>query len=155
MVYSIKFKLKVLSLEHTLKNSVQFSSVTQSWLTLCDPCGLWPARLLCPWDFPGQNTGVGCHFLLQRIFLAQGSNPGLPHSRQTIYHLSYQGRPVSFPLTIDVYQIMFCTLKVKVKVVQSCLTLCNPIDSSPPGSPTPGILQARMLEWVAISFSNA
>ena len=39
--------------------------------------------------------------------------------------------------------------------LQSCLTLCNPIDSSPPGSAVPGILQARILEWVAISFSNA
>ena len=38
---------------------------------------------------------------------------------------------------------------------QSCLTLCDPIDGSPPGSPVPGILQARTLEWVAISFSNA
>ena len=41
------------------------------------------------------------------------------------------------------------------KLRQSCPTLCNPIDSSPPGSPVPGILQARTLEWVAISFSNA
>ena len=41
------------------------------------------------------------------------------------------------------------------KLLQLCLTLCNPIDSSPPGSPIPGILQARTLEWVAISFSNA
>jgi len=38
---------------------------------------------------------------------------------------------------------------------QSCLTLCDPMDSSPPGSPVPGIVQARILEWVAISFSNA
>ena len=41
------------------------------------------------------------------------------------------------------------------KSLQSCLTLCNPIDGSPPVSPVPGILQARTLEWVAISFSNA
>ena len=41
------------------------------------------------------------------------------------------------------------------KSLQSCLTLCDPIDSSPAGSPIPGILQARTLEWVAISFSNA
>ena len=40
------------------------------------------------------------------------------------------------------------------KSLQSCLTLCDPIDGSPPGSPIPGILQARTLEWVAISFSN-
>ena len=41
------------------------------------------------------------------------------------------------------------------KLLQSCPTLCNPIDSSPPGSPVPGILQVRTLEWVAMSFSNA
>ena len=41
------------------------------------------------------------------------------------------------------------------KSLQSCLTLCDPIDGSPPGFPVPGILQARTLEWVAISFSNA
>ena len=41
------------------------------------------------------------------------------------------------------------------KSLQSCLTLCDPIDGSLPGSPVPGILQARTLEWVAISFSNA
>ena len=41
------------------------------------------------------------------------------------------------------------------KSLQSCLTLCNPRDGSPPGSPVPGILQARTLEWVAVSFSNA
>ena len=41
------------------------------------------------------------------------------------------------------------------KSLQSCPTLCDPIDGSPPGSAVPGILQARMLEWVAISFSNA
>ena len=41
------------------------------------------------------------------------------------------------------------------KLLQSCPTLCDPIDGSPPGSPVPGILQARTLEWVAISFSHA
>ena len=44
---------------------------------------------------------------------------------------------------------------VAAKSLQLCLTLCDPIDGSPPGSPIPGILQARTLEWVAISFSNA
>ena len=55
------------------------------------PHGLYPTRLLCPWTFPGKSTGVGCHFLLQGIFSTQGSNPGLPHCRQTLYHLSHQG----------------------------------------------------------------
>ena len=58
----------------------------------CDP---WTVahRLLSPWDFPGMNTGVGCHFLLQGIFLIQGSNPALLHCRQTLYCASYQGAP--------------------------------------------------------------
>ena len=43
---------------------------------------------------------------------------------------------------------------IAAKSLQSCLTLCDPIDGSPPGSPVPGILQAKTLEWVAISFSN-
>ena len=47
------------------------------------------------------------------------------------------------------------TAATAAALLQSCLTLCNPIDGSPPGSPVPGILQARTLEWVAISFSNA
>ena len=48
------------------------------------PHRLQPTRLLCPWDFPGKNTGVGSHFLLQGVFPMQGSNPGLPHWRQTL-----------------------------------------------------------------------
>ena len=49
----------------------------------------------------------------------------------------------------------FAAAAAAAKSLQSCPTLCNPIDGSPPGSPIPGILQARTLEWVAISFSNA
>ena len=45
--------------------------------------------------------------------------------------------------------------KAAAKSLQSCPTLCDPIDGSPPGSPVPGILQARTLEWVAIAFCNA
>ena len=47
------------------------------------------------------------------------------------------------------------TAAAAAKSLQSCPTLCDPIDGSPPGSPVPGILQARTLEWVSISFSNA
>ena len=54
------------------------------------PHGLQSTRLLCPWDFPGKDTGVGCHFLLQWIFPTQGSNPGLLHCRQILYWLIYK-----------------------------------------------------------------
>ena len=48
--------------------------------------GLQPTRLLCPWDSPGKNTGVGCHSHLQRIFLTQRWNVGLLYCRQSLYH---------------------------------------------------------------------
>ena len=68
--------------------------VAQSCLTL--QCrGLGPTRLLCPWDSPGKNTGMGNHSLLQGIFLTQGLNPGLLHRRNILYCLSHQGNPVS------------------------------------------------------------
>ena len=63
------------------------SEGTQSCLTLCDPMDC--TGLLCSWDSPGKDTGVDCHFLLQGIFPTQGSNPGLLHCRQTLYHLSH------------------------------------------------------------------
>ena len=95
-------------------------------------------------DFPGENTRVGCHFLLQRIFLTQELNPCLlclPHWQVGSLPLGPPGKP---KLWVGA-----------AKSLQSCPTLCDPIDGSPPGSPVPGILQARTLESVAISFSNA
>ena len=61
---------------------------TQSRPTL-RPYGLSPTRLLRPWDFPGKNTGVGCHFLLQAIFPTQGLNLGLLHCWQFLYRLKH------------------------------------------------------------------
>ena len=60
--------------------------VVQLCPTLCNP-------MVCPWNSPGKNTGVGSLSLLQRIFLTQGLNPGLLHCRHFLYHLSYQGSP--------------------------------------------------------------
>ena len=69
------------------------SEVAQSCPTLRDPmdCSLPRSSVH---DFLGKSTAVGCHFLLQRIFSTQGSNPGLPHCRQIIYQLSYKGSPI-------------------------------------------------------------
>ena len=55
----------------------------------------------------------------------------------------------------NVNNLRYADAAAAAKSLQSCLTLCDPIDGSPPGFPVPGILQARTLEWVAISFSNA
>ena len=76
------------------------------------PHRLQPTRLPRPWDSPGKNTGVGCHFLLQCM-----------------------------------------KVKSESEVTQSCPTLSDPMDRSPPGSSVHGISQARVLEWGAIAFS--
>ena len=58
-------------------------------------------------------------------------------------------------LCYDISSKLIYTAAAAAKLLQSCPTLCDPIDGSPPGSRVPGILQAKTLEWVAISFSNA
>ena len=67
--------------------------VAKSRLTLLSPHGLEPARLLCPPDFPGKNTGVGSHFLLQGIILDQGLNQHLLDWQANFLPLSHQGSP--------------------------------------------------------------
>ena len=75
----------------------------------------------------------------------------------TYIHFSLRGYEHIPWRTIDLPNILmyFSTAAAVAKSLQSCPTLCEPIDGSPSGSPIPGILQARTLEWVAISFSNA
>ena len=102
---------------------------------------LWPHGLSSPWNSPDQNTKVGSLSLLHGIFPTQGWNPGLPHCGQILYQLSHKGSP--------------SCRAAAAKSLQPCGTLWDPIDGSPPGSPIPGILQARTLEWGALSFSNA
>ena len=65
----------------------------QSHPTLGNPMDC--TRLLCAWDSPGKNTGVGCHTLLQGISPIQGLNLGFLHCRQILYHLSQQGSPLT------------------------------------------------------------
>ena len=67
------------------------------------PHGLKPIRLLCPWNSPGRNTGMGCHFLLPRIFPTQGLHHGLPHCRQMLYGLSHCNTP---PFSLHAHSII-------------------------------------------------
>ena len=80
-----------------------------------------------------------------------GSGTGIP-GRRALGRLVYMrdGKKIKVANTY-----MISAAAASAKSLQSCLTLCDPIDGSPPGSAVPGILQARTLEWVAISFSNA
>ena len=85
-----------------LSNDCQYLRVLSSSVVSNSlrPHGLQPARLLCPWDFTGNNTGVGCHFLLQVIFPTQGSNPGLLHCRQMLLPSETPGKSLILPKAI-------------------------------------------------------
>ena len=166
-------------------------------------------RLLCPWDFPHKNMGVGYHFLLQGIFPTQGSNPcflpllqwhlGLPgglDGKKLVCNAGDlgsipglgrspeegNGNPLQYsclekPMDRGVLQVTvhwvtkgrtrlntftsllhFSLMATSRKahccssVTQLCPNFCDPMDCSPAGSFVHGIFQARMLEWVAISF---
>ena len=91
-----------------------------------------------------KNTGVCSLSLLRGIFLTQELNQGLLAMQVDSLPSKPPGKPH-----------MHTAAAAAAKSLQSCLTLCDPIDGSPPGSPVPGILQARTLERVAISYSNA
>ena len=72
------------------------------------------------------------------------------------FQTEFSRRDISYSYNYsEILTKWFTVLFPAAKSLQSCLTLCDPIDSSPPGFPVPGILQAKTLEWVAISFSNA
>ena len=87
------FSFKLYSVRLYLDKSVCIYSGVKAKVT--QPClTLRPHGLYSPWHSPGQNTGVGSLSLLQGIFPAQGSNPGLSGCRQVLYQLSYQGGPL-------------------------------------------------------------
>ena len=67
----------------------------------------------------------------------------------------YSVRSISLKVSIFIFKLCVLYAAAAAKLLQLCPTLCDPIDGSPPGAPGPGILQARTLEWVTISFSNA
>ena len=100
---------------------------------------LWtilPARLLCPWDSPGKNTGVGCFALLQGIFPMQGLNPHLSASP------ALAGR---FFTTSTTWEAKVSSSVQFSSVAQSCLTLCDPMDCSTPGLTSLSITNSRNL----------
>ena len=82
------------------------------------PHGLWPARLLCPWDFPGKNGAVDCHFLFQGIFLTQGLNPHLLHWQRDALPLSQQGSPVLYSRWLLVIYFTYTSMYVSIPLSQ-------------------------------------
>ena len=107
-------------------------SPSRVWL-FATPCTV--AHLAQSMEFPRQEYWRWCAISYSGNFLDPGINPA----------------SLASPVLVGKF---FTTAAAAAKSLQSCPTLCDPIHGSPPGSPVPGILQARTLEWVAISFSN-
>ena len=122
------------------------------------------ARHLCPWDFPGKNIGVGLSFPSPGDLPNPEIKPTSPvlagglftmmecsteQQQQTNFRVFSKNR-----LWVTKPESCSCLLSVSLLVAQSCLTLWDPLDYNLPGSSVHGILQARILEWVAISFSR-
>ena len=135
-------------------------------------------RLPCPWDSPGKNTGVSCHFLLQCMKVKSESDvaqscPTLSNPMDCSLPGScvpgiFQARVLELGCHcllryICIHYALIHTLNICIYikhlfwfglVAKLCPTLVDPMDCSLPGSSVHGILQARTLEWVAISFSR-
>ena len=117
MPLSFFFSAKVIYKSCVCAQSLQFNSL--------QPHGLQHARLLCPWDYPGKNTGVGCHFLFHGIliFPTQGLNPCLLHCRQILYPLSQLESPYkSYILYIYINHMFFIVSSMKKHSISMCIT---------------------------------
>ena len=181
---SISLLLKELSAESTLLLLLLLSRFSR--VRLCSTQRRQPIRLPRPWDSPGKNTGVGCHFLLQCRKVKSESEIDqscpTPIDYQAPLSMGFSSQeywsrlPLPSPETTRNWRTggLITTgwklpgvplwhhsnkegeaAAAAAKSFQSCPTLFDPRDGSPSGSPVPGILQERTLEWVAISFSSA
>ena len=120
-----------------------------------------PTRLLCLWDSPGKNTGVGCHFLLQCMKVKRENEVAQSLRLLATPWTAAHWAPPSMGFCRQEYwsgvplpSSSIVSATAATKLLQLCPTLCDPIDGSPPGSSVHGICQAKVLEWGAIAFSR-
>ena len=146
--------------------------VFQSCSILCDPTDCSPPGSSVYRDYPGKDTGVGCHALLQGLFPTQGLNPGLPHCRRILYCLSHQGSPSHVYVYMYLYIYTYIYTYRYICIYMSFTggsdvkeSACNAGDMGlipwrRKWQPTPVYLlgeshgQARTLEWAAFPFSR-
>ena len=131
--------LPLTSLNLCISRAYAASVVSISFVTL------WTVDCQAPlsWDFPGKNTGVGCHALLQGIFPTQGLNLhllGLLHWQMGSSSLAPPGKPLCTFSSLQFSSVQFSS------VAQSCPTLCHPMGCSPSSSSVHGDSPARILE---------
>ena len=117
----------------------------------------------CTLHDPVDCSLLGTSVHIHRIFQARVLEWGAIAFSVTNLDSILKSRNITLPTKVHLVKAMvfpvvmygYAAAAAAAKSLQSCPTMCDPIDGSPPGSPIPGILQARMLEWVTMSFSNA
>ena len=139
--------------------------VAQSHLTLCDPMGyivhgILQARILEWVAFPLNYHTIALIWHASKVMFEILQARFQQYVNQVMILLATKWLPKTVNKCLctsflSLYPIRDTATATAAKSLQSCLTLCDPIDGSLPGSPVPGILQARTLEWVAMSFSKA
>ena len=108
--------------------------VTKLYLTVLRPHGLQSTRFLCPWDSPGKNTGVACHFFLQGIFPAQRSNPCLLHWQVDSLPLSHPGSPSVILIDSQIIPSLACRRLLNfTSGFERTLVVCSPHTCPAPG----------------------
>ena len=117
------------------------------WNVFFSCCSCYPDHCLCHHHI--KVTGLKSTFHLCPVLLVNITHASVSEEILAVLQQCYK---LLFWVTSKSYKFLFAAA---AKSLQSCPTLCDPIDGSPPGSPIPGILQARTLEWVAIAFSSA
>ena len=129
----LRFKRMNIKIGERHFSSIKMENILSACVFMSDSCDPMycsqPTSLLCLWDFPNKNTGVGYHFLLQRIFPTQKSNQKSPALIGGFFTTEPHGKPC------DSASVQFSS------VAQSCLTLCNSMDCSTPGFPVHHQLQ--------------
>ena len=133
--------------------SFHSTTSTSASLTMLKPLTVWITincgKFFKRWELPDHLT---C--FLRNLYIGQEATVRTGHGTMDWFQIGKGVRQgcILLPCLFNFYAEYAAA--AAAASLQSCLTLCDPIDGSPPGSPVPGILQARTLEWVAISFSN-
>ena len=137
---------KMLKSRKQMKDNSVLCLVAQLCPTLCDPMNCSPPGSSVHGDSPGKNIWMGCHALLQGIFLTQGLNPGLPHWRWILYHLSHQGSPWTGVGRLSLLQEILPTQELNQGLLR-CRRILYQLSLQ--GSPKLTSVGLRALSWAA------
>ena len=120
---ALSFQLFITKIWAPLSKTSSSCLATKSCLSFFDPTDYSLPGSFCPWGFPGKNTGVGCHFLLQGIFPTQGSNPRLLHWQVIIYHCATTREVQDIPYFPNLHRMWLLITHFRVTSLDMAITV--------------------------------